>query len=376
MRGAVVPKSERSSGGRVGWLWYSSSLWAGALRSFLIPLSLLYGLVVLLRRSLYRWGVLRAKSLGVPVVSVGNVVVGGTGKSVVVGLLAGRVVAAGQRAAILMRGYRSGLSAGGWQVLKNGRVVAGEMARPSDEAAMHSAHHPQVPVVCGVDRFAAWSAFRSSPHWTHPELVILDDGMQHLQIRRDLEVLAADVTRPLGSGHLLPLGDLREPRAALRSTQLAFAIANDAPKVDLAADLGRILESHACRAEILHLVAKTGSPQSITGGESWTLDHNASPLIVVGIAHPKRFLDGLRLVGVRTDFVLTVEDHGEISPDLLNQQVKGRSSVVTTAKDYWRSPTLFSNLKIPVFIAPLEAELSVEDRKTLESKLAELQKPS
>ena len=206
--------------------------------------------------------------------------------------------------------------------------------------------------------------------------MILDDGMQHLRIRRDLEVLAADVTRPLGNGHLLPMGDLREPGVALRNVQLTFAIANGAPKVDLAADMRRILESHGCRTEILHLIAKTAPPQSITGGESWTFDHNASPLIVVGIAHPKRFLDGLRLVGVCTDFVLTVEDHGEISPDLLKQQVAGKSSVVTTAKDYWRSPALFANLKVPVFIAPLEAELSDVDLRNLDSKLADLQKPS
>jgi len=341
-------------------------------RVLLLPLSWIFLCLVMLRRWLYAHEYLSSYQLGVPVVSVGNVVIGGTGKSVVVGLLAARFLAKGRGVAILMRGYRGGLSSGQWQVLRGGRVIAGADVTPSDEAAMHSAEHPDVAVVCGANRVAAWRAWMDSPSWRKPDVVILDDGMQHLKIRRDLEVVASDVSRPSGSGRLLPAGDLREPMQTMSSASLVIAMCGETAVPEQTEEFVQQMRMFGCKAEVLVLRAKTAPPEPVASGTPWSISHNQSPLVVVGIANPKRFLDGLRHVGVSTDFVLTFEDHGEISPDLLNRQVAGRSAVVTTSKDYWRSPNLFANLKIPVFVAPLRTELPAELLRTLDQVIANL----
>jgi tetraacyldisaccharide 4'-kinase len=170
------------------------------LRILLWPLSLLYGEIGRLRARLYAKGVLKQKRLGKPVISVGNLTVGGTGKTPMVIWLAERLMAQGDRVGILSRGYKG----------KDGT---------SDEIElMKSRLQGRAMFGVGADRFEQGKRLESSV-----DVFLLDDGFQHLALARDLDILLIDASQPLARQTLLPTGRLREPVSAMaRADALVF----------------------------------------------------------------------------------------------------------------------------------------------------------
>lgn len=171
----------------------------------LIPASLLFGLAVHLRGLLYRRGWLRIERLPVPVVVVGNITAGGTGKTPLVLWLAGWLRAHGWRPGIVTRGY------GGSATLQE-VTPQSDPARVGDEPLL-LARRSQLPVYVGRDRAAAARALLAA----HPacDVVITDDGLQHYRLARDIEIAVVDGERRFGNRWLLPAGPLREPVSRL-----------------------------------------------------------------------------------------------------------------------------------------------------------------
>jgi tetraacyldisaccharide 4'-kinase len=164
------------------------------------PVAAVYGGVVRLRAALYRHGVLPRRRLGGVVISVGNLTVGGTGKTPMVLWLAERLAAEGQRPAILTRGYQ-------------GEGERDEKGEPwSDEVALlRQRLEGRALFGVGKDRYASGRALeREGTRW-----FILDDGFQHLALERDADIVLLDASSPFGGGRILPAGRLREPRTAL-----------------------------------------------------------------------------------------------------------------------------------------------------------------
>jgi tetraacyldisaccharide 4'-kinase len=190
---------------------------AGARRPrVLVPLlavlAVLYGGLSALRHAAYRLGWRRVERAGCPVLSVGNLTVGGSGKTPLVDWLLRAALAQGRRPAALSRGYRARSAA---HVL---RVRADEGGLPDpvamgDEPALLARRNPAVPVYVARRRTLA---ARLAAAWDRPELLVLDDGFQHLALARDLDVVLVDAQQGLGNGRLLPLGPLREPLVAAR----------------------------------------------------------------------------------------------------------------------------------------------------------------
>jgi len=177
--------------------WYRLS----AVSIALLPFSLVFGAAVLARRLLYRAGILRSVRLAVPVIVVGNVTVGGTGKTPLVLRLAEILREQGRSPGILCRGYGgAGESARA--------VAAGDNPALSGDEAVLLAGRCACPVWVGIDRAAAARALLAA----HPECDVLlcDDGLQHFRLARDLEIVVSD-ERGHGNGFLLPAGPLREP---------------------------------------------------------------------------------------------------------------------------------------------------------------------
>lgn len=176
------------------------------LRTGAAVLAGLYGLGARGRRTFYDRGWVRPKHLPCPVLSIGNLVAGGTGKTPLTAFLAQHLRAAGCRVAILSRGY--GGRASGINVVSDGQRIFLKPPQAGDEACLLAQKLPGIPVVTGADRFQAglqaWERF-------HPDLFLLDDGFQHFQLYRDLDVVLLDAARPFGNGRLLPRGPLREP---------------------------------------------------------------------------------------------------------------------------------------------------------------------
>lgn len=176
---------------------------AGLLRVPLIPAALLFAGAAAMRASLYGRGVLRRDRLPIPVVSVGNLTVGGTGKTPFVRALARRLIADGHRPLILGRGY--------------GAKVAGGL---DEEGASLQRDLPDARVVQSPDRFrAARPHLDADPPFT---VAVLDDGAQAMRLHRDLEILLIDAKRPFGAGWPLPAGALREGRGAIARADLVI----------------------------------------------------------------------------------------------------------------------------------------------------------
>lgn len=231
-------------------------------RSFLsralLPLAWLYGAVLGLRSMLYRSGLLRAQRLPVPVIVVGNFIVGGTGKTPLTIWLTERLRAAGWRAGVVSRGYGGTAES---VVVERG----GDPAKYGDEPVL-LAERLAEPVWIGRDRVAAARAMLAA----HPQIdvVVCDDGLQHLRLARDVEIALLD-ERGAGNGWLLPAGPLRErPRAVDAIVQRGAAKVGGAvgmrlvpTKLVSVIDPRQCLPVDALRGKRVHAVAGIGVPE-------------------------------------------------------------------------------------------------------------------
>jgi tetraacyldisaccharide 4'-kinase len=253
-------------------LWYGQSpfVWP------LLPLSALFCAGVWLRRQAYRRGWLRRVRLGVPVVVIGNIVVGGAGKTPLVAWLAGYVAEAGWRPGIVSRGY-------GGRSREWPKEVTPESdpAQVGDEPVLLARRCP-CPVAVGPDRA---SAARRLVELHGCNVIVCDDGLQHYALERDLEVVVLDGERRFGNGCCLPAGPLREPPSRLRRSGVVSVCNGGVPgpgELGMRLDPGALWNLH--------------SP-----GTSRTLAEFAGREVhaVAGISHPERFFAMLEAAGMR-----------------------------------------------------------------------------
>ena len=197
------------------------------LSPFLRPLGVLlkhvYTAIVSLRNTCYTRGIFQARRLPCPVISVGNIVVGGTGKTPAVIAIAKQLQADGVRVAILLRGYKR-QSREKITIVTDGEKRFCTAAESGDEADMMARLLPGIPIIVGRHRYAAGqlaiTRFKS-------EVLLLDDGFQHRQLHRDVDIVTIDATRPFDTGQLLPVGTLREPVTALRRADMLLLTRTD-----------------------------------------------------------------------------------------------------------------------------------------------------
>lgn len=180
-------------------------------KSFLIAVSKVYGGAVKLRRMLYTKDILRSKRVPCPVISIGNITIGGTGKTPMTIYVAQVVRNLGYKVVVISRGYK-GKSEKIGGIVSDGNMLLMTPEIAGDEPYMMANRLKDVPVIVGKNRFkAGWTAIRKF----EPEVIILDDGFQHLKLQRDLDLVLLDYRKPFGNGHLLPRGVMREPASAL-----------------------------------------------------------------------------------------------------------------------------------------------------------------
>jgi len=179
-------------------------------------LSIPYRFAVGVRNFLYDQGTLRSKKLPCPVISIGNLTVGGTGKTPLAILLAGMLKENGFRPAVLSRGYgrRGGQSSG---VVSDGCRILMDHRQAGDEPFLMSLLLPQAPVIVGACRFLTG---KKAIEELGADILILDDGFQHRGLYRDIDIVLLESSRPLGNGRLLPGGSLREPPRGLRRADI------------------------------------------------------------------------------------------------------------------------------------------------------------
>lgn len=258
-----------------GWL---ERRWYGDVPPLLLrPFAALYAMIVWLRRTAYARGWSAARHPGVPVVVIGNLTVGGTGKTPLVIWLATRLRDAGQRPGVVLRGY--GGRAGAARLVS----ALDDPAAVGDEAVL-IARRAFVPVAVGADRVAAAKLLATQGC----TVVLSDDGLQHLALRRDLAIAVIDGARGFGNGAMLPAGPLREPVAALASVDLVVIHGADRRGI-----------GQGC--ETLQMTLQPGALCPLSGAQQEPIEalHGSALHAVAGIGHPRRFFDLLRSLGAR-----------------------------------------------------------------------------
>lgn len=322
---------------RVEALWYGNS----PVTLLLLPFAWLFGLVGGLRRFAYRAGWLQQHRCGVPVVIVGNITVGGTGKTPLVGWIADRLAADGRRVGILSRGY-------GGSAAHEPRFVTrdSDPRDVGDEALLLVTQTSAVVCVC-ADRFAGAQRLVAEGG---VDIIVCDDGLQHYRLGRDAEIAVIDGARGFGNGRLLPAGPLREPRERLADVDIVFV--NGATEA-----------IDACRFDLrpTRVVSLDRSRQAgldaFAGQRVWC---------VAGIGNPARFAATLSGAGIDPEFV-DVPDHGAVSLEALRAAEPW--PILMTEKDAVKYPA--SAVADAWFVA-VDVEISPPDEAALMKILRKL----
>jgi tetraacyldisaccharide 4'-kinase len=264
--------------GRLVQAWYSPRL--TPLAALLAPFALAFGALVALRRELYRRGILESHRLPVPVVVIGNVTVGGAGKTPLALALADALFRHGHRPGIVSRGF------GGTNTAPRAVDPGDDPRVVGDEPLLYA--RAGWPVWVGHRRVDVARALTAA----HPnvDVVIADDGLQHYALARTMEIVVVDVARGFGNGWLLPAGPLREPASRMRA---ADAIVRLVPRVAAVPAQG---DGHATQMWYEPLAWRNvARPDAVFDPREWTRN---SAHAVAGIGNPERFFAQVRSLGI------------------------------------------------------------------------------
>lgn len=300
---------------RMARLWREESMATRVADPLLWPFELGYGAVVALRNAAYHAGWLAVQRISAPVLSVGNLSVGGTGKTPVAAWLAGQLVRRGRQPALLHGGY-------------------GE-----DEPALHRLWLPSVPVY--VDRDRVRSARRAVADGA--DVLILDDGFQHRRLHRDLDLVLVAAEEWSTRRHLLPRGPWRERLESLRRADMVLVTHKSASPRAAAAVVDALVEEGRAGAVAQIAIRPAGWTGPKKSGEPWP-----EAVAVIALANPWSFIQNAAETGVHVREALIYPDHFRYGPqdatDILT--VAAGRSIVTSEKDWVKLASHLANAPV------------------------------
>lgn len=299
-----------TGGGRtvIDRVWFDGSAGARAARYALAPLAAAYTVATRIRESLYDAGVLAARETAIPAVSVGNVTVGGTGKTPITAWMAEQLVARGRRPAVVLRGYGGG-----------------------DEAAVHEHLNPDVPAIQSPDRVAGTRRAAAAGC----DVALLDDAFQHRRAHRvsDVVLVSADDWGP--TRWRLPAGPWREPLSALRRASLVIVTRKAADR-ERASAVAAAVSASAPGIPVAVASLQLGALESLHGEtRPLTSLRRARVRAVAGIASPTSFFAQLAAAGADVDAVPYADHHRYTLADVaaLQRNLASGANVICTLKD-------------------------------------------
>lgn len=340
-------------------------------------LSWLYGGGVALKLFLYRIGLLSKFRLPCLVISLGNITVGGTGKTPTAQKLAAIIRDMGYRVAILNRGYRSG-----WQeeigTVSDGRKIYMTVSEAGDEAYLLAKNVPGVSVVIGKNRsITSEYAFDK----LKADVLILDDGYQHWPLYRDLDIVLIDAINMFGNNYLLPRGTLREPLSSLHRADAFLLTRVDQSAPDNRDSIEKVLKkynNHALLMESVH------DPHCFMEIQEWyrgprakslplTEIQNKKVLSFCALGNPSSFEQTIKGIGAAVVEGVRYPDHYNytmiemqtIMDMAIEQEV---DAVVTTEKDAVKIPSefIYSDRPLPLYVLGIEVKITVGEQEFME----------
>ncbi len=330
-------------------------LWYGDFHPLLlplIPLSWLFRCIVGLRRVAFRWRLLRSYRVSKPVIVVGNVTVGGTGKTPFTIWLANLLAEQGLRVGIILRGY--GGTGTGWPK----RVTAQTPWEEVGDEACLLARRTSAIVVAGPDRVAdARHAIELGA-----QVVISDDGLQHYRLQRDVEIVVLDAVRQLGNGRLLPAGPLREPRSRMANVDLQVITQRSA----------RTLEPYVVNSvPVIAATQRLHSAVNLVTEEQRALTSFQGRAIhaIAAIGHPEGFFQALRQHGLEVR-EHAYPDHAKLTAEEIS--FSDDRAVLMTEKDAVKCSAFVDDRHWAV---PLDIELSHAERTAVHDLMLSVLEP-
>jgi tetraacyldisaccharide 4'-kinase len=316
-------------------------------RTLLRPLGLLYGTVMRLRNAFYEHGLLRSRRLPGTVISVGNLTVGGTGKTPMVLWIAERLAAEGHRPAILMRGYR-GLGRGD-----------GNCEESADEVALlRQRLDVRAQFGVGKDRYKNGLALaKDGAEW-----FILDDGFQHLELQRDANIVLLDATDPFGGGGVMPAGRLREPRSGLaRADIVIITRTNHAPALETVIRRFTRAPIFYARTRLDGVLRAPLLTEALPESERQQYKFFA----FCGIGNPVAFYDDLKKWGFSLVQQCSLSDHHRYSTAEIQEleaeaAAAGANALICTEKDVFNLPTSLAST-LPIYVCRIRLALNDEN---------------
>jgi len=335
------------------------------LKLFLFAISIGYGGIIRLRETLYKKGLLPSKRLPCPVISIGNITVGGSGKTPMAIYVAELIKHLGYGVVIISRGYKGQAEKVGG-VVCDGRKICMGPDTAGDEPFMVAQRLKTVPVIVGQNRFKAG---RLAIREFKPDVLLLDDAFQHLKLHRDLDLVLLDNKDPLGNTYLFPRGTLRETASALSRGDAVILTRSDMGK---APSLGQI-KKHFPRKPIFHsfhtpYIYKIVTENSLKSRDRLTISSkydfdifkNKRAIAFSGIASNDDFRRTIESFKCKVEKFSGFPDHHPYSDRELDEIVKSAMDlsaefIFTTEKDYVR---IAHKIKWPITLVIIGIEIS------------------
>lgn len=335
---------------------------------FLRIISMLYEIGVRIKLGLYQIGILKQNKLSCVVLSLGNITVGGTGKTPTAQKMAMLIHEMGYKVIILNRGYRAH-----WDqpvgIVSDGKKIYMTAHEAGDEAYLLAKNLPGIPVVIGKDRAITGEYVVKN---MAPDIIIMDDGYQHWQLARDLDIVLVDTLNMFGNNKLLPRGTLREPLSNLDRATMFLLTKTDQSTEGAKEKLKSILSSYNPKADIFESVHNPRYFVEIADWYKGISNHNKNLSELVGcpvmafsaIGNPSSFEQTLAGIGV--DLVETIRypdhhDYGMIEMQYVTERALNRKvkALITTEKDAVKVPSefIYSHREIPLYILGIEVML-------------------
>ncbi len=329
-------------------VWDSKSTLRDMLLLPLLVLSFLFRFGTAARRWLYLRGVLNAYTPSCPCISVGNLTVGGTGKTPMVIHLC--TLLKGKKIAVVARGYASVGS--GIRMVSDGRSVLMGPDVCGDEPYLIASTVPGAIVAVGEKKS---DVVRFVEQHYHPEVIVLDDGFSHLRVARDIDLVLIDGDKGFGNGHLLPAGPLREPPAALRFADVIGIKGREDTTIET------LLRRHAGKTGTFHFTYRVRAVKSLDSDQPVPAEQlrNKTIVALAGIAFPDSFFKLLGSLGIQPAHCVAKTDHHTYDEHELASLTRryAPDAVIITAKDAVK----MKGLRRASAVAWLYVDIAVEE---------------